>query len=422
MHIVIKGAKITDTLSSHHQSIKDIRILNGIISEISNHISETGDAVIYHYEGKNISTGWIDTLAHFQDPGNEQKEDLHSGIEAAMKGGFTSVCLMPSTHPALHSKAEIEYIKNKTAGTLVNVYPYGAITKGCSGKELTEMYDMFSAGAIAFTDAEHAIKDDGIMLRALQYMKTIHAPIINIPNDYGIVGNATLNEGVMSMQLGMYGIPNVLEELMVIRDMKLAEYADAKIHVACISAKESVEAIRIAKRNNIQVSASVSAMHLYFDESVLFDYNTFYKINPPLRTQDDINALRNGILDGTINTICSNHLPHESDAKFVEFEYAAFGAAGIECAFSAAWYALNKYLPIEKCIDALTHQPKKNLNLPCNKIEVGEKADLTIFDAEIEWTLTKDFLKSKSVNNPFIGKPLKGKALAIINNNQINIL
>lgn len=422
MHILLRGATITDTHSPHNHSVKDIRIQHGIIKEIAEHISAASDIEVFDFSGKYISPGWIDILAHFHDPGNEQKEDLQSGALAAQQGGFTTVCVMPSTHPALHSKAEIEYIKNKSAQYAVTVLPLGAVTKNCEGKELTEMYDMHNAGAVAFTDAYHAISDAGILLRALQYVKPIHATIINLPNEHKIVGNANVNEGVMSMQLGMYGIPNVLEEIQVMRDVKLAEYAQAPLHIACVSTKEAVEAIRAAKQKGLPVSASVSAYQLYFDETVLFDYDTNYKVNPPLRTPEDIEALKKGLVDGTIDTICSYHIPHEQDAKAVEFEYAAFGMAGIETAFGAACYATDGYLSVEKLVKKFTSNPRKNLNIAQPKIEEGCVAEITIFDAQSEWVAGKLHLFSKGVNNPFPGKPLKGKALATVHKGQIKLL
>ncbi|MBC8046373.1 MAG: dihydroorotase [Fimbriimonadaceae bacterium] len=422
MHIVIKGVTITDTNSPHNHSVKDIRIKKGVIAEIADTISVIENAQVFDYAGKYISTGWFDLLAHFNDPGYEQKEDLISGANAAMQGGFTNVCVMPSTQPALHSKSEIEYIINKSKNHLINILPLAAVTKNCEGKELTEMYDMRNAGAVAFTDADHAISDAGILLRALQYVKPFNGTIINIPNDYKIVGNANVNEGVMSMQLGMYGIPNVLEEIMVMRDIKLTEYTNAKLHIACVSTKESVELIRDAKKKNLNISASVSAYQLYFDESVLHDYDTNYKVNPPLRTKEDIEALKKGLVDGTIDTICSYHLPHELDAKSVEFEYAAFGMETLEATFGAAMYALDGYLSVEKLIKKITSNPRNNINIVLPKIEVNGRADLTIFDANTEWIFAKENLRSKSANNPFIGKPLKGKALAVINNDQFKIL
>jgi dihydroorotase len=422
MHIVIRGATITDTNSPHNHSVKDIRIQNGTITEIAEKISAAKGVEVFDFAGKFISTGWIDMLAHFQDPGNEQKEDLLSGAQAAQQGGFTTVCVMPSTNPALHSKAEIEYIKNKSANYPATVLPLGAVTKNCEGKELTEMYDMHHVGAVAFTDADHTISDAGILLRALQYVKPVHATIINIPNDHKIVGNANVNEGVMSMQLGMYGIPNVLEEIQVMRDIKLAEYTNAPLHIACVSTKESIDAIRNAKQKGIPVSASVSAYQIYFDETVLHDYYTNFKVNPPLRTKEDIEALKKGLVDGTIDTICSYHIPHELDAKAVEFEYAAFGMASLEAAFGAALYAMDGYLSLEKLIKKFTVNPRNNLNIPQPVIDVGQLAEITIFDAQTEWVFEKQHLFSKGTNTPFMGKSLKGKAVAVIHKNQIKIL
>ena len=329
MHFIIQGVKIIDPTSPFNKLVKDIRIEQGLITEIGDSITATGNQKVYNFSGKCISPGWIDMLTAFGDPGHEYKETIQTGIQAALAGGFTSVCLMPNTEPALHSKSEIEYVINKANAELANIYPYGAVTKNREGKELTEIYDMHHAGAIAFTDADYAIRDAGILLRSLLYVKPFNGVIINIPSDHKIVGNANVNEGNMSVQLGMYGIPEVLEELMVIRDIKLAEYTNSKIHIGIISSATSLPHIREAKNKGIQITAGVSAYQFYFDENELHDYNTHYKVNPPLRTKQDIELLKQAVADGTIDVICSFHLPHENDVKDVEFEYAVFAICGI---------------------------------------------------------------------------------------------
>jgi dihydroorotase len=418
MHCIIKGVKIIDPTSTHHLSVKSIRIHNGVIAEIADTI-ENADAEIFDFTGKSISPGWMDMLSAFGDPGHEYKETIATGTAAAMAGGFTAVCLMPNAEPALHSKAEIEYIINKSASSLVSVYPYGAITRNREGKELTEMYDMFHAGAIAFTDADVAIRDGGIMLRSLQYVKPFNGVIINIPNDHKMVGNANVNEGLMSVQLGMYGIPDVLEELMVIRDIKLAEYAGSHVHLGVISSAAALPHIREAKQKGINVTAGVAAYQIYFDESVLMDYDTRFKVNPPLRTKADNEALVAALKDGTIDVICSYHLPHENDSKDVEFEYAAFGMESLEASFGAANYILNQSIGIENIIQAIAIKPRNILNIPIPSIVENGKAEMTIFDEHAEWIFEDGNIRSRSHNTAFIGKPMKGKALAVINNNQI---
>lgn len=422
MHLLIKGVKITDPNSPHNNSVNDIRINNNVITEIAENLPPQANEELLDYTGKNISIGWFDLLAAFGDPGFEQKEDLTSGANAAMQGGFTHACCMPNTAPVLQTKSDIEYVVNKNKGHIVTIHPLGAITQNRLGKDLTEMYDMQSAGAVAFTDADHAVADNGILLRSLQYVKPFKGTIINIPNDHRVVGNANVNEGVMSMQLGMYGIPDVLEELMVIRDIKLAAYTNSRIHIGCISSAKSVAHIRNAKAGGVNVTASVSAYQLYFNEQVLADYDANFKVNPPLRTQKDIEALIDALADCTIDTICSFHLPHESDAKELEFEYAAFGIASLEAVFGAAGYATNGKLSAAELIEKITVNPRKVIGLRVNTIAKGQPADLTIFDPDAEWIFEKQNIRSKAFNNPFVGKQMKGKALAVINNNQLKKL
>lgn len=422
MQLVLKGVTIIDPTSTYHQQQKDIFIQDGIIIEISDSIIPKEGNEVHDFSGKYISPGWFDFLVSFGDPGHEQKEDIASGIKAASAGGFTSIGLMPNTHPALHSKSEIEYIINKSANQPVKIYPYGAVTKNRGGVDLTEMYDMRNAGAAAFTDADDAIADAGILMRSLLYVKPFNGVIIDIPNDHKIIGNAAVNEGAMSTQLGMYGMPDVLEELIVIRDIKLAEYTNSKVHIGIVSSAKSIPHIREAKKRGIQVTASVSAYQLFFDETELHEYNTNFKVNPPLRTKKDIESLIAGLKDGTIDIICSYHLPHESDAKDLEFEYAAYGMETLEATFGAANKILQDQLSSAQLIEKISINPRKILNLEIPSIVENKKAELTIFDLDTKFTFTAGDIKSKSRNSGFIGRELQGKPLAIIHQSQFKLL
>ncbi len=422
MHFIVQGVKIIDPTSPFNKLVKDIRIHNGQIIDINDHIIPTDDEEVFDFAGKSVSPGWFDLLVSFGDPGHEYKETIQSGANAAAYGGFTSICLMPNTEPALHSKSEIEYIINKSRAEIINIYPYGAITKKREGKELTEIYDMYHAGAIAFTDADYAITDAGILLRSLLYVKPFNGVIINIPNDHSEVGNANVNEGNMSVQLGMYGIPEVLEEIMVIRDIKLAEYTQSKLHLGIISSAASLKHIREAKSNGIQITAGISAYQIYFDENELFDYNTNFKVNPPLRTKNDIEKLKDAVKDGTIDVICSYHLPHENDVKDVEFENAAFGMESIEATFGAACSVLTNIISTEELINKISINPRNILNIPIPSVAKNNLAELTIFDENTEWNFGFEHLKGRSSNTGFSGKKLKGKPLAIINKGRIKIL
>lgn len=420
MHCIFKGAIVIDPSSAFNRKQVDIRIQNGKIVEIAAGITAS-DAEVFDMQGKHVSIGWMDMLCAFGDPGFEYRETITTGTNAAAKGGFTAVGLMPNTQPTLHSKAEIEYIRNTASGTPVHVYPYGAITHNREGKELTEIYDMHAAGAKAFTDAEVGIRDAGILLRSLQYVLPFKGVVIDIPNDHKIVGNANVNEGKMSVELGMYGIPDILEELMVIRDIKMAEYTGSNLHLGAISCAKSIHHIREAKSKGIPVTAGVAAYQLYFDESELHDYNAHFKVNPPLRDSKDKEALRTAVADGTIDVICSFHLPHDADAKDVEFEYAAFGMASLEAMFGAARMVMNG-LSLESLLEKFTTTPRRILQLPMPSISVGAEAELTFFDPDIEWELTQADVRSKSANNAFVGKLLKGKPTGIFNKGKFKSL
>ncbi len=417
MQQLIKNVQIIDPASPHHLSVADIRIDSGKIVSIAPEIKATENEQVIEGNGRCVSPGWIDLLTAAGDPGEEYREDLHSLSKAAKTGGFCGIGYMPATQPAIQTKADIEYVLNKTASGSVRFYPLGALTKDRAGKELTEIYDMRNAGAAAFTDAYHPVKDAGIMLRTLQYVKLFDGTIINIPSDHSIVGNATINEGNMSTRLGMYGIPDVLEEIMVQRDIKLAEYADSRLHLACISSAKSLDYIRAAKQRGVKVTASVTPYHLYFNETALGSYDTNFKVNPPLRTAADVDVLKAAVADGTIDVITSFHLPYDSDAKECEFEYAAFGMAGIETCFGAAYTALKEVTDISRLVACFTSAPRTVLGLEPAIIREGSECSLTLFDTALQWQVNQQHLSSKGINNPFVGEHLTGKAFATLNIN-----
>ena len=420
MQLLLRSVKIIDPQSPHHLSICDIRLRDGIINTIGEALAVEDEEEVMDCEGLCISAGWIDLLASSGDPGEEYREDIISLSEAALKGGFTGLGYLPVTKPAIQTKADIQYILNKSSVTPVNFYPLGAITADRKGEIFTEMYDMRNAGAMAFTDADLPVKDAGIMLRALQYVRQFEGTIINVPSDYSIVGNATVNEGAMSMQLGMYGIPAVLEEIMVERDIQLARYTNSKVHIASVSTAGAINRIREAKSEGLKVTASVTPYHLFFEESAVGDYHTNFKVNPPLRTLKDQTSLKEGLADRTIDTITSFHLPYEKDSKLCEFEYASFGMAGIETAFSVANSVLSEHIELTTLIDTFTLAPRNILGLESKAIKEGVEMDLTIFDPLCEWEVSSSDLKSRGVNNAFIGQNLTGKAICTITKKRLN--
>ncbi len=414
MNLLIKSAKIIDPNSPFNQQIVDVLIEKGVISHIAPNIE--ADAEVIDAEGKFISPGFFDLNCNIGELGLETKEDLYTGTKAAAAGGFTGVALMPNTVPPVHSKAEIEYLLNRATKNLVDVYPLGAISYKREGKDLAEMYDMYLSGAKAFTDGNRPVQDAGLMERALLYAQGFDALVFSYPEDTAIAGKAKVNEGEVSTLLGMKGIPPLAEELMIARDLYLAEYTGSKIHFSTISTTRSVELIREAKRKGLEVTCDVAVHHLVLTDEALLGFDSLYKVKPPLRTRDDADALLNGLKDGTIDAIVSQHTPHEVEFKDVEFEVAEFGIIGLQTALSLA---LKTGLDISLLVEKLAINPRSILNIDIPVIAEGQAANLVLFDTEAEWEYTKNNNRSKSYNSPFIGRHLKGKVLLTINNNHL---
>jgi dihydroorotase len=414
MNLLIKSATVIDPNSSFNQQVVDILIEKGVISKIAPELE--ADAELVEAEGKYISPGFFDLNCNIGELGLETKEDLKTGTSAAAAGGFTGIALMPNTIPPVHSKAEIEYLMNRAKNNLVDVYPLGSISHKREGRDLAEMYDMFLSGAKAFTDGDRPVQDAGLMERALLYAQGFDALILSYPEDTAIAGKAKVNEGEISTLVGMKGIPPLAEELMIARDLYLAEYTGSRIHFSTISTTRSVELIREAKRKGLEVSCDVAAHHLVLTDEALMGFDSLYKVKPPLRTRDDVNALLKGLKDGTIDAIVSQHTPHEVEFKDVEFEVAEFGIIGLQTALALA---LKAGLQLELIIQKLSINPRKILNLAIPVIAEGQTANLVLFDAEEEWEYTKKNNQSKSHNSPFLGQNLKGKVVLTCNNNHL---
>ncbi len=414
MKLLIRQAKIIDQHSAFHNLTCDVLVIEGIIKKIAEKISDKADEEI---DGKNcyLSPGFFDLHVNFREPGFEYKEDLESGCKAAMAGGFTGVLQMPSTFPVIQSRAGVELISNKTSGSLVDVRVAGALSVDLEGKDMAEMYDMSKSGAVCFTDDKRSVQDAGMMMRALLYSNNFSTLIMSFPNDKSISGKGQMNEGAVSTQLGLKGIPGIAEELMIARDLKLCEYTDSKIHFSTISTSGAVELIRTAKAKGLKVTCDVAAHHLLLNDSCLEEFDSRFKIKPPLRTDVDINALKNGLKDGTIDAICSDHSPEDIESKQKEFDLAAFGAEGLETAFAAAYTALKDVLSPEQLVEKFSGSPRRIISLPTIKIAEGEKANFTLFNLSDEWTVSATDIMSKSKNNPFIGKKLLGKIKAVVN-------
>ncbi|SEW38816.1 dihydroorotase [Chitinophaga sp. YR573] len=413
MQILLKNVQITAPSSPFHGKQQDILIENGIISQISSNIAAPQAQVI---TGNNlhVSLGWTDIFSHFCDPGQEHKEDLQTGVAAAAKGGFTTVMVVPNTQPALHTKPQIEYVISKTRHSAVQVLPIGAITKNVEGTSLAEMYEMSQAGAVAFSDGLKPLQSPGMMLKALQYVKAINGTIIQLPDDLSISAHGLMHEGIYSTQLGMPGKPAIAEELIIQRDIELAKYTDSRIHFTGISTRKAVELIKRAKADGVKVTCSVTPYHLSLTDAGLETYDANLKVNPPLRSADDVKALQDAVKEGVIDCFATHHLPQDWDAKQVEFEYAKNGMIGLESCFGV----LRKYLPevpLDQLINMLTVKPREIFNLPAHTLAINASANLTIFNPEEEWVLTPAHLASRSKNSAYIGAQLKGTVKGIIN-------
>ncbi|HMT30068.1 MAG TPA: dihydroorotase, partial [Bacteroidia bacterium] len=326
----------------------------------------------------------------------------------------------PSTIPPVQSKSDVEYMSSRSNGHLVTVHPTGSLSVNREGKDITEMYDMKKAGAVAFTDDRRPVSDSGLLLRAMQYAKNIGSLVISFADDKSISGKGQVNEGISSTIAGLKGMPAFAEELMVNRDLRICEYTGGRIHFSTLSTAAAVNMIRDAKKQGLPVTAEVCAHQLFFDDSVIMDYDTNYKVKPPFRLKSDIEALKNGLADGTIDVICSDHSPEDAEAKVVEFEFASYGISSIETAFAVANTAAGTAVHLTRIIDAFTVRPRQILGITIPEIKEGAAASITIFDPAKEWQPGEADFASRSKNSPFFGMTLKGKPLAVFNNGRFS--
>ncbi|HQV00527.1 MAG TPA: dihydroorotase, partial [Bacteroidia bacterium] len=349
---------------------------------------------------------------NFCDPGMEHKEDLITGCNAAKAGGFTDVALMPSTIPAIQSKAQVDYILSKTQNHEVNVHPIGAVTLNTDGTELTEMYDMQQAGAVAFSNHKNTITNSGVMQRAMLYIKNINSTLLSFAEDKSLTGQNMVNESAQTTMLGFKGIPAIAEEIMVMRDIQLCSYTQTPIHISRISTAGSVQLIAQARKNGLPVTCDVAAYNLYDTDAALQKFDSNYKVKPPLRSAHDVAALIDGLVQGVIDIIVSDHTPQDVEAKKVEFDYAEFGMIGCESFFGIVFKCLAEKMPLDKIIETFTTNPRKILKLPVYSIAENQPACLTLFSLD-DYCFSNNHIQSKSNNTPYIGSMLKGKAINI---------
>lgn len=415
--LLITSVKVILPGNEYHQHTVDVLIEKGKIAQIGNTIKvadknvETIDGT-----GKILSPGFFDLHANFGEPGLETKEDIRTGTAAAAAGGFTAVAVMPNTEPAIQSRSEVALVVNAAKGNIVDIHPIGAISKKREGKEMAELYDMKQNGAVAFSDGNRGVQQAGLMSRALLYAKGFEGLIFSHAEDESMAGGNKMNEGTMSTYLGMKGIPNLAESLMVSRDLYLAEYTEAPIHFASISTPEAVDLIKKAKAKGLRVTCDVAAHQLVFTDEDIIGFDSNYKVSPPLRTKADAKALIKGLKDGVIDAVVSQHTPQEIEFKNVEFHIAKNGIIGLQTVLPLLIRAgLNE----EQIVHSLAVRPRQILGLAVPQIKAGAMANLVLFDPAKSWNFDEKTNKSKSKNSPLFGQTLKGAVELVINNNQI---
>lgn len=415
MKILIQSATISDPNSSHHLKKKNVLIQNGRIAEITSK-KITADKVI-EAEGMILSTGWVDMGTFVGDPGLEYKEDLESAGKAAAAGGFTEIVMLPNTVPAVQSKNEVNYITKGNDSRLVQIYPMGAVTLKNAGEELTEMIDLNASGAVAFSDGLKPVWNTDIFVKSLQYLQKFDGLLINHPEDIWLNMFGQMNEGKNSTILGLKGMPKIAEDLAVGRDVELLGYSGGRLHFARLSSAKALDLVRAAKKKKLNLTCDIAAYQALLDDSLLEDFDTNYKVNPPLREKVDLNALIGGLKDGTIDVLTSGHLPQDTESKVLEFDHADFGIINLQT-FASQLASLSKHVDVHVLVEKVTGAPRKLLKLTIPTIEKDEKANLTLFNPTEKWVFTEESSYSKSKNSPWIGKEIVGKAKAVFNNSK----
>lgn len=409
MKILLRSVQVIDPQSSWNGKTVDVELKNGRISGIGKKkVLQDGFKEI-DGKGKCLSPGWFDLHADFGEPGTEWREDLSTGAEAAARGGFTGVALSPLTDPVIDNKAGIEYFTRRSDDTVVELMPKGTLTVGAKGEQMAELFDMHNSGAVAFTDDTHAVENPNLVKLGLLYTRDFSGIVMSFPHEPNICGKGVMNEGETSTYLGLKGMPKMAEEIMVQRELDLAEYTGGRLHLRTITTARSVELIKQAKKRGLNVTADVSVAHLTFDDSVLTDYDTRWKILPPLREDVDRRALIKGLKDGTIDAITTDHSPQDIETKKCEFDLASFGMLGLQTAYPL----LKENFSDEEIVRFLGVQSRQVLGLDAPTIEEDAHINFTLFDPKAAWTWTENEAASKSKNSPLFGREFQGKAVGV---------
>ncbi len=414
MKLILRKANVIDTKSPYHNQVVDVKIADGIIEEIAKGINATDGYKEVVFDQLHISQGWFDSSVCLGEPGFEDRETISNGLQVAAKSGFTAIALQPNTAPVLDNQSQINFVKYKANASATSLYPIGALTKNSEGTDLAELFDMKNAGAVAFGDYNKNVTNANLLKIALQYVQDFDGLVIAFAQDEKITGAGIANEGEVATRLGLKGIPNLAEELIIARNLSLLEYTGGKMHIPTVSTPQSIQLIKEAKAKGLQVTCSVAVHHLVLTDEMLSGFDTRYKVCPPLRTDSNRQALIAAVIDGTIDCITSDHNPMDIEHKKLEFDLAKNGTIGLESAFGA----LLTVLPLEIIVQKLT-AAKSIFNISSSSINVGNIAEISLFTAEGEWQFTKDNILSKSKNSAFLNAQMKGKALGIYNNGQL---
>lgn len=421
MKMLLTGARVIDP-ARKIDAIADILVENGKITKTGSDLfkseksKDTAKIKVIELAGMIVTPGLIDMHTHLREPGLEYKETVASGAKAAVAGGFTSIACMPNTDPVNDNRSITEFIKRKALEAAdANIYPIGAISRNSAGQQLTEFWDLKEAGAVALSDDGKPVMDAALMRHALEYASSLGLPVISHCEDASLSAGGLMNEGYYSTILGMRGIPNIAEEAMTARDILIAEFTRSHVHIAHVSTEGSVRLIREAKKRGVKVTAETAPHYFSLTDEALQTYNTNLKVNPPLRSAADVTAIKEGLADGTIDAIVTDHAPHARTDKELEFEYAANGISGLETSLGLSLRLVSEgILSLPELITKMSFNPARILNLPKGTLETGADADITVIDPRLKWTVNIQAFHSKGKNSPFHGWEMQGKAILTI--------
>jgi len=418
MNVLLKNVTIVATNNKDlHLKKRDILIKNGVIDKIASIIKTPEKTKIIEYKNLHVSVGWFDSSISFGEPGFEERETIANGLKVAAKSGFTDVVLNPNGYPVPDSSSDIIFLKNAAKNQVTDLHPMGTLTVKAEGNKLAELFDMKNSGAVAFYDFKHPIQNSNLLKIALQYAQNFNGLVCSFPMNVQIAGKGQVHEGEISTKMGLKGIPSLAEELQITRDLFILEYAGGKLHIPTISTAKSVKLIAEAKKKGLDVTCSVAIHNLNFTDDKLNEYDTNFKVMPPLRTQKDVKALQKGLKDGNIDFVTSDHTPMNIEEKRVEFDNAAFGTIGLESAFGT----LNHIFGLETTVEILT-RGRERFQLKVPEIKAGSIASLTLFDANATLLFEEQIIHSTSKNSMFVKQNLKGKVFGTIHGKQSILL